>query len=170
MSILCPCPWLYLEADNLSGFTVVEGFYLRVNQTLSLTHAWLRWYLHDILAKILQRKRTSRGECMCVCACVCAHTHTYMYINVGRQAPRSGVSKLQIQERKWFSSTSPKAGRLETQEGLMLLLQSVGRKILRSQLKDSQAGGLFVLFRPSTDETHTHQGQQSALLNFPFKC
>lgn len=46
MSILCLCPWSYLQADNLSGFTAVEGLYLRINQTHPyLIQMVFTWYI-----------------------------------------------------------------------------------------------------------------------------
>ena len=75
--------------------------------------------------------------------------------------------------RPSWSSTSLKAGKLKTQEGLVFQFKSEGRKRLVSQCKSSQTGRIlssseerqpFCFFRPSTDWTRlTHPGEYNLL-------
>ena len=80
-------------------------------------------------------------------------------------------ASMETQESQWFSS-SPKTGRLKTQEEPIFQFESEGRKKAKVSVK-RQAGklsliwnrvSLFVLFRPSTDWMRaTHVGERNLL-------
>lgn len=126
--------WFYGEGISGPDFLIICSRY-----------TCRKWENPTVLVRVLQRNRTNRKYYEELAQAI-TETEKSQDLQLASWRPRSG---------NWYSS-SPKACRLETQEGRMFQFQSEGSKRPMARLKGGRekpllltAGSAFVLFRPT---------------------